>query len=249
MTGCWLLVLFSFISSCGKRTPDDSFDEVHFSFHERNFGASADELLKGDKFTLLTVEIQYMKGFKPDSVAVANLKSFLMTHLNKPSGIVFFQKEIEAVGDTVLSAAQVYRISKKNRAVYTGAKRIAIYILYTNGHFQNPRILAHAFRSTSIVIYGKPVKEYEDVFSFPSQTTIETNLLLHEMGHLLGLVDKGSNMTSMHADSGNKAHCINPDCVMYWAVGIKPEFGPLLPHKIKFFDTACLNDLKANGGK
>ncbi len=236
------------LSACKKRIKSDSTDEINFSFHEYNFGASADELLKDDRFTSLAVEVQYMKGFKPDARAIEIL-TFLRQHLHKPGGIYFYQKQIKPVQGTILSRKQVDGIRRSNRTIYTKKNQIAVYILYTNGRFENPYILGHAFRNTSIVIYGKVVKDNENVSSFPTQTTIESTLLLHEMGHLLGLVNKDSQMQADHADTAHEAHCMNPECFMYWSIPIKPQYGPVALKHLPSLDASCQNDLIENGGK
>ena len=245
----WFFLIVVVAMGCQKQSVNDSDDEINFSFHERNFGASADELMRADKYTSLIIEVQYMEGFKPDEQALANFKIFLQQHLHKPGGIFMVVKQIKAIDDTILSRKQVNQLRKANRTVYTKKNRFAMYILYTNGDFYNNHVLGQAFRNTSIVIYGKTVQKYAHVFSFPTQTTIETTLLLHEMGHLLGLVNEGSPMNHDHADSTYEAHCSNSNCIMYWNMSLKPEMGPYRPRTIPEFDSACLADLKANGGR
>ena len=109
----------------------------------------------------------------------------------------------------------------------TQNQRLAVYILYTNAASVNGHVLGQSFRHNSIVIYGRTIKQYEHVFSFPSQTTIETMLLLHEWGHLFGFVNKGSSMMDDHADTRHEAHCQNPECIMFWHMSVQPNFGPL----------------------
>jgi hypothetical protein len=246
---CSCILLLCVLSGCKKEETEDSQDEINFSFHEQNFGASAGDLLRSDQYTSLKVEIQYMTGFEPDAKAINNLRYFLLRYLHKPQGIFFIQKEIKPVEDTILTRDQVDNIRRSNRTIYTKDRQIALYILYTNGTFQNQDVLGQAFRNTCVVIYGKSIKKYESVWSFPTQTTIETTLLLHEMGHILGLVNKGSAMQTPHSDSTYEAHCNNPNCIMYWNMSIKPQFGPQKNKRSPFFDSACLSDLKRNGSR
>ncbi len=178
------MAVFAFLPACKKEVRTASLDEINFSFHEQNFGASAGELLKDDAFTSLAVEVQYMQDFKPDEKAIENLKIFLSRHLHKPGGIFFYEKEIKPVADTILSRKQVDSIRRANRTVYTKGKMLALYILYTNGEFENPHVFGQAFRNTSIVIYGRTIMQYAHVFSFPSQTTIENNPVAPRNGAL-----------------------------------------------------------------
>jgi hypothetical protein len=41
------------------------------------------------------------------------------------------------------------------------------------------------------------------------------SILLHELGHLSGLVDLGLPMVEDHEDADYDGHCDNPDCVMF----------------------------------
>lgn len=246
---CLFLLLLLAAPGCRKKVRVPGEEELYFNYGEQNFGASAADLLRADKYTSLIVEVQYMEGFRPDEQAMINLKEFLQDHLHKPGGVVFMQQQIPAVQDSVLTSEQVDSIRKVSRKIHTRNKRIAIYIVYTNGKHEHTTVLGHAFRNTCIVIYGKALKQHEHVFSFPTQTRLETTVLLHEMGHILGLVGKGSRLRSDHADSLHDAHCPNPNCVMYWNMSIAPEFGPLKETGVPFFDPACLRDLKGNGGR
>lgn len=245
-----LLVLLAFLTTgCIKQQRTDSSDEANFAYGRRNYGSSAQDLLTARNYLSLIVEVQYMEGFKPDETALKNLGRFLQQHLNKPGGIYFTEKQIPAVADTVLSHDEVNDIQQINRTLYSKGSRFALYILYTNGHYKNKHVLGHAFLNSCIVIYGAAIKANAERFSIPTQTTLETTLLKHEMGHLLGLVNKGTEMQEEHSDSAHEAHCQNPGCAMYWSMGVKPEFGPLALKTIPDLDSACLNDLRKIGGR
>lgn len=244
-----LVVLCLLAGACRQQVHTPSKDEVNFSYTRQNFGASAGDLLTARRFTSLLVEVQYMRGYKPNEAALLNLKLFLQQHLHKPEGIYFIQEEIPPVADTVLTSAQVDSIQKVNRKIFNQGSRFALYILYTNGHYENMRVLGHAFLNSCIVIYGRTIKANEGVFSIPDQTTIESTLLTHEIGHLLGLVNTGTAMQEAHTDTAHEQHCKNPDCVMYWSMSVQPEFGPLMQRGIPCLDSACMRDLILKGGR
>jgi hypothetical protein len=245
-----IILLFTHITfGCKRKIRPNNQDEINFSFHEQNFGESAGDLLRDDKYKSLKVEIQYMDGFKPDPKAVLNLKDFLTEHLNKPKGIRFVLKKINPISDTILTRNEVTNLRRAKRTIYTMGDQLAVCILYTNGEFENNNILGEAFRNTTIVIYGKSVKANSNTFRNPTPTTLETELLLHEVGHLLGLVNKGSSMNNPHKDSLHEGHCENEKCVMYWTIGTRSMADPRIKRSAPNFDRACLQDLKANGGK
>src|SRR5215203_884918 len=90
-TAVLTLVIFVFTKSVaieGKKIVDAKV------FHNRNLGASARELLNDAVYKSLTVEIQYMKGFKPRQETINQLSLFLNKYLNKPKGINIVLNEI-----------------------------------------------------------------------------------------------------------------------------------------------------------
>lgn len=97
---------------------------------------------------------------------------------------------------------------------------VSIRILFLNGNYEdegtvNPQILGVSFVDTSLVAIFKDV-----IVNSSSSAAIawfvEQATLVHETGHVLGLVDNGVPMVSDHADPDHARHCTNQDCVMYW---------------------------------
>ena len=244
-----LVLLLVVHTGCVKSNANEERAGLAVNFHDQQFGRSAAHLLKDDQFQSLKVEIQYMTGFQPDLGAVVHLEKFLNQHLHKPGGISIVTTEIGAVGDSALRRKDVLAIEKANRQYFSYGNEICLYILYSNNEFINPKILGEAYRNTSAVLYGKSIREHTGKIGKPNRTKLEATILLHEMGHLLGLVNKGTGTTSEHADPAHASHCRNRDCLMYWANGLEDKFGHLVRGAIPGLDTACLADLKAAGGR
>ena len=219
------------------------------AFHNRNLGASARELLSDEIYKSLTVEIQYMKGFKPSQETVNQLSGFLNKHLNKPKGINIVLNEIGRRKNTALTTDSVVAIEKANRTQFVKDDHTAIYILFTNGRHVDKRILGTAYRNTSAVIYGKAIRENSNARGKLTRQELETAVLLHETGHLLGLVNKGSLAGPDHIDYDNKDHCTNKKCLMYHATETKKLSSILIKGTIPVLDSNCVADLLANGGK
>lgn len=244
-----LMILSLIHSGCIKTMASEEEKGIPTNYHDRNFGASAQDLLQGESFTTLRVEIQYMEGFKPDLGAIVQLEKFLKKHLHKPGGITIVTKQIEAVASERLTREDVLRIERENRQFYTYGDVLAVYFLFTNGEYVNPKILGEAYRNTSAVIYGKAIQQNTGKVGKPNRTKLESTILLHETGHLLGLVNKGSAAQSEHVDERHASHCSNKDCLMYWSNGLQDKFGHLVRGAIPELDAHCLEDLKRNGGK
>ena len=207
------------------------------AFHNRNLGASAREFLSDAVYKSLTVEIQYMKGFKPRQETVNQLSIFLNQYLNKPKGINIVLNEIGRKKNTPLTTDSVVAIEKTNRTLFVKDDHITLYILFTNSRHVDKRILGTAYRNTSAVIYGKALRENSNARGKLTRQELETAVLLHETGHLLGLVNKGSMAGSHHIDYDYPDHCTNKKCLMYHATETKKFSSILIKGNIPLLDS------------
>lgn len=242
-------ILLTF-TSCRKTLLVESEITINTeAFHNRAMGASAAELLDDSIYKTLIVEIQYVAGFKPENVTVDHLSSFLETYLNKPRGIKIVLNEIPSIADKALSMEEVSAIEKEKRARFVEQDTMAIYILFTNGVHPGNKILGMAYRNTSAVVYGKAIRKYSSMKGRLTHHELETAVVLHEIGHLLGLINKGSEPQSKHIDPAFPDHCNNRKCLMYHSVETRSLSSTLLTGNIPILDEHCIEDLVANGGK
>ncbi len=218
-------------------------------FYNRPVGASANELLSDTKYKSLKIEIQYMTGFEPSATSVTHLQNILSGLLNKPSGISIVTKEIPVASSAVLSIDQIYEIERANRSVFTTGDQLGVYLLITNGSFTDNGVLGAAYRNSSMVLFGKKIKDNSGGLGQPSRTKLESTVIEHEFGHVLGLVGIGSPMQSNHNDAAHNNHCNNSECLMYYSADTNEILGFLITGNIPSFDANCLGDLHANGGK
>ncbi len=78
-----------------------------------------------------------------------------------------------------------------------------------------------------------------------------TTVLLHEMGHLFGLVNNGADMQRDHQDEEHGAHDDNENCIMFFAAETS-QVSDLIGDRLGggsnddfAFDDDCLDDLRA----
>lgn len=234
-------LLFSLVfASCQKQ-------DVIGSRDYQTLGTSAHQILTASPYSLLKIEIQYMPGFAPDSASVARLIDFLNTCANKPGGIQVVLQQIAPSGKAILSIDEIVSIEKKNRTAFTENNRLAVHILITDGKYNSPDILATSYWNTSICVFGKTVQDNLGTTGSLEKSKLLATLFEHEFGHLMGLVNQGSPMQTSHKDPSHGAHCINPECLMYYDVEKSWTGGVVF--NIPTLDADCQADLKANGGK
>ncbi len=246
------LTYLVFFSGC-DRNPDDFMDgQPDIRAAKRGIGVSANELLSDQRFTSLELEIQYMSGFMPTEEMVDHIGNWLTDRIHKPLGITISLKEIPAAGKEKYSVVEIREVEDNHRTVYNEGERFGAYMLVLDGYFEEDEdrefSLGVAHRNSSVALFGKRIRENSDRLGRPSRERLESTVALHEMGHLLGLVDLGSPMVEAHEDSEHLKHCDEEDCLMYWAVETSTLFSRS-EVELPQLDENCLNDLRGNGGR
>lgn len=245
-----LLIAPVFILSCSKSDTEYVNNPGSPEYlHTRPVGASARELLAADKYQSLVVEILYMPGYAPDPGALNHLRTFLGELIYKPGGINIITKEIPSQGNTTMTLNDIIEVERSRRSAFINGSQMAVSIIYTNSDYSNPNTLGIAYRNSSAAIFGKTIHQNSGGLGQVSRTKLEATILAHEMGHLLGLVDLGSNMQVPHKDAGHGNHCNHSSCLMYYAAETTDILGFLLTGAIPGLDSNCRADLTANGGR
>ncbi len=231
--------------ACRKEPVYDPYS-LPDSYSNRSIGESAHDLLSASTYTTIAVQVQYMPGYQLDPAVVANVTNYLNARCNKPGGVTFTQTQIAAYGDT-LDPSKVAVLEKQNRTSYTAGNTLALYILVTDGYDTAVNTLGFAYRNTSLCLLGKNIFDNSGGYGQITRVALETSVLQHELGHILGLVNHGSPMQSPHQDVAHGNHCSNPNCLMYYAIELRKGMGTYA--KIPLLDSLCIADLRANGGK
>ena len=237
---CAASIFITSINSCKK-------DEVLSV--TQNTGGYAQEYAKSDKYQSLSIEVIYMTGFKPEEAALNNLKHGLISLLNKPQGIEFTYKEIAAQGKASYSLDDVKAIEIKNRTGGSIVGELYTSVLVLDGEYSTKNIIGIAYAANSICLFGSVIKAYSGGLLKPSKANLESTVLQHEFGHLLGLVDNGSPMVVDHKDKDHPQHCNNTKCLMYYSTETSTVADIMMGGTVFSLDENCKNDLRANGGK
>ncbi|WP_435314659.1 hypothetical protein [Cellulophaga fucicola] len=262
-----LLLSVLLFASCSSTDDSDKQSEgqIKKTANLQGSGDSANDILSNNTFSKLSLEIAYVKGFKPADETLINFTDFIKSITFK-NDIAIKLVELDSPNEEDLTTEEVAKLETENRTIYNSDNTLAIYIYFADAPSNNDDedtnsvTLGAVYRNTSMVIYEATIKKLANKSALISETSVETSTLNHELGHLMGLVNLGTAMVNNHEEQvtnddgdivgGN--HCDVDNCLM----NSELEFGSgmkkmLIASKngIPELDAECLADLKANGGR
>jgi hypothetical protein len=221
---------------------------------EATAGAFAADYLRSTNFTRLVVEVDYPATRPPTPAALELLRDRLAERCDKPDGVVVVADDgiPESEMLSVMSIERVEGIEDRWRDTFSdlSTRTAAMYVLYVTGHSDEDangsQILGIAHRGGSIAYFVDRAERGDDLFVTTAE--IEGAGLVHEAGHLLGLVGNGVPQVRYHVDPGSYYHDVNPDCVMYYIVHVSTTEPNIGDEDFAQFDRECVDDLQAFGG-
>lgn len=244
-----LTTILLILTSCDSGSVTDT-EENEFSFdHEINPGQSATEFLTDDDFERLVIQVQYMQGYEPTQEGLQNLESFLSDRLNKSTVTIMEPEEIPASGESTYTANDIRDLEREHRTQFSSENEIAAYFIIVDGEYSSSDVLGIAHFNTSMALFGPKFNEVSSGIGSPPKEDVETIVLRHEFGHILGLVNNGVDMQTNHQDTENGRHCDNDQCLMYYAFRNADLFANIFGGNIPELDENCVADLQAAGGK
>lgn len=210
------------------------------------------DLLSADKYKKLTLEIQSFKGQEPSETTLKYLQSFLEARLNKPEGITIISTTIDPARSSKYDLTAIRKMEEKYRTRYSSGSEATMYFLFVDGEYaantSGNYVLGVAYGATSMVIFENSIAQFSGGVGKPSRSSLESAVSAHEIGHIMGLVNNGSDMAVSHEDTDHARHCSNKDCLMYY----QAETSDMLANffgTIPSLDDNCIKDLQKNGGK
>ena len=163
-------------------------------------------------------------------------------------------RPIEIAESSPYTIQEIVSIEEFNRTKYNTENQIAVWAFFADGESASNSgsgvILGTAYRNTSFVIYEETIHDLSNSAFEPNRSVLETTVINHEFGHILGLTNLGTQLQSEHEDPTHPKHCNAEDCLMYWSA----ESGSGIDNLVGLssaptLDSLCIADLQANGGK
>jgi hypothetical protein len=248
-------ILFSCSSEEAEQIIDPTTgDTIDVTTNRQKTGSSANDLLSANTFDKMIVEIAFIEGFRPRQEALDNFKDFIEKRTFKTAGVTFIEKEISATEKTEYTLEEVVAIEKEHRTKYNSNSTIAVWVLFINGNSSRDSdqgsILGSAYWNTSFVIYEETIQGLSNSAFEPERSLLESAVIHHEFGHILGLTNIGTDLQSDHEDPDHAGHCVVESCLMFFAAETSQGIDNMISGgQVPKLDAKCLADLKANGGR
>jgi hypothetical protein len=199
-------------------------------------GSIADQILGTRGPARLAVQVLTQSGAEPHGTTLDRLVQVLEDVSGKP---------VRTFGGTVpvrSTWGSELRTAADAQAVDPGPDTLVLRFLFVHGQSdQGPDILGISVRGDVAAVFVDQVDQSATGLVPPA--TIEKAVAVHELGHLLGLVDLFRH--TGRADPGHPGHSTNARSVMYWAVESSLVGDLLTGGPPQDFDPADLADLAA----
>lgn len=184
--------------------------------------------VRGDVYSRLIIEVDSVTGFGPYQGTPTRLEERLTGLLDKPGGIdVVNDKAIASRGiDHGWTFGELRALANSNFDLELPANTTSMHVMFLDGHYAEAAggtVLGIAWDNRHIAIFKRGVEQACGTAGVPAPLEsqlcqdAELAIWLHEVGHVIGLVDIGLVMTTNHEDPEHPGHDHNRDCVMYWA--------------------------------
>ncbi|HVF31977.1 MAG TPA: hypothetical protein VM933_02970 [Acidimicrobiales bacterium] len=203
-------------------------------------GAFARTLLRPTPATAIVVERFHQRGAEPRTRSV----TFAVDTLRQVTGKSVDSRapvQLDGTGQA-WTADQIRSVADRSSRVPQGGSTAVLRVLFLGGAYEgSSSVLGVAVRGDTLAVFSESVTRA----STPALSggTIEEAVLVHELGHLLGLVDLVRK--TGRADPDHPEHSPNPRSVMYWAVETDLIGQVLSGPPPREFDEADLADLRA----
>ncbi len=208
-------------------------------------------------YSKLVIELDSIEGFEPSNID-AKMVEHLTPLVDKPGGIQIVRDQtIAARGeDHLWSFDEVKTLFAEHKTLELAGDQTRIHVIFVDGGYEDDtasgKTLGLAW-STNVVMFQQSILNAcsKPLLSTQLCPLAEQAILLHEFGHVLGLVNNGAPLTAGHQDTEHGRHCSNPDCIMYWEYEGAKVFEilqeKLLANDDKFLtlDADCKADLAA----
>lgn len=201
--------------------------------------------LDGSTYTRMVVEIDHASGHRPEDSTIQLIRQRLVDVCDKPDGITV---EVELTDFELSDGWTADDIRAEGLRTRAAAPRdgdtLRWHLLFPAGHHASDGVLGQAVNAATVAVFQATIQDAENLLQRPSWEQMEGSVAVHEVGHLLGLVNLVYTSPRAHEDGSHPGHSNNDESVMYWAVETA-DIGNVLSGEVPdAFDADDLADLE-----
>lgn len=189
-------------------------------------GQRAGDYLHRAPYASILVELDFMNGADPDGHALALMEQRFEAASGKPVEVVRTGGVAGQGASHRYTVDEILQLERSHRGQSSGGDRAVLYMLYLDGGFERDtaeaKTLGAAYRGSAVAMFKANLRAASKSGNLdltkPALQDVEGSVLVHEIGHVLGLVNLGTPMVTPHEDPQHPGHSNNQNSVMYWAV-------------------------------
>lgn len=179
-------------------------------------GANGRAMLRGEWPTLV-VEVDVQEGLDPDPSALDHLIATIEANVDKPGGIVTAGGNRFASDRTTWDSDALREVAAENRSNFSQGDAVALYVLYVRGRFEQEDAIGVAVNASEFAVFPQRWRGSLSQL-LGGGTAVERAVLVHEAGHLFGLVNLTYRSQFDREDPDHPGHSSDRGSVMYWAI-------------------------------
>lgn len=182
-------------------------------------GVNGRAMLRGDR-PVLVIEIDVQEGVSVDQAAVDHMVAEVSRHVDKPGGITFAGGNTFASDRDGWTTDDLRAAAAQHRSTATTDDQVSVHVLYVaGGHMdggEQTSAIGLAYSASNVALFPQRWSGLGGLLGSERQT--ERAVLVHEMGHLFGLVNIGYQSEIDHEDPEHPGHSSNDGSVMFHAI-------------------------------
>lgn len=165
----------------------------------------------------LVVEVDAAQGVALNAASLDTLRTRLTENLGKSGGISIETGGSFSSSRSAWSLSDIRAAEQANRSRHSSGSTATMWVGVFNGSYaEDDSVLGVAYSASSFAVFPERIAAAGNLLV--SSASIERSVLVHEAGHLLGMVNVGWKSAIDHEDPDHPGHSKNPDSVMYWAI-------------------------------
>lgn len=214
--------------------------------------------LKASPYSRLVLEVDSTEGFAPRASVEAAVLDTLRGVVAKPDGVLVTRDQaLPRKGSSYeWTQSELFQLADTTFTLPRAVGTVRMHVLFLDGQFNGGQVLGLAWGSTHLVVFKETIERQcrsglGSTLGDRVCEAAEQGVWVHELGHLLGLVNNGLPMAAPHEDAAHRGHDGNDGCVMYWAFDTSSSLDKVARQLLGGeavnlqFDDACKADLAA----